>query len=123
MRWSIHTQNLITYGQVGEVMVLMREGERIGSDVEFVAPLTFVKPEASGAFDFNGATFRAHRGGFGERNEIDDLLQAMMDAAWDRGLRPTKMDHNEREVKAIERHLEDMRRLAGIGAQKPETGG
>lgn len=45
MRWSIHTQNLITYGQVGEVMVLMREGERIGSDVEFVAPLTFVKPE------------------------------------------------------------------------------
>ena len=42
----------------------------------------------------------------------DYLLQAFMDAAWEKGLRPKGYEDNEGELKATKYHLHDMRTLA-----------
>lgn len=51
------------------------------------------------------------------RDQFDDgtvanFLQAMMDAAWEMGLRPKGMKDQRDELAAVRYHLEDMRRLA-----------
>ena len=52
----------------------------------------------------------------GTHSEIDELLQAIMDCAWQRGLRPKKFDPSAGELAAVKAHLEDMRKLAKANA-------
>ncbi len=40
-----------------------------------------------------------------------ELVQAIMDAAWEVGMRPVGYEDERSSVKRIENHLEDMRRL------------
>ncbi len=57
--------------------------------------------------------------GFGVRHR--DLLQAMLDAAWDHGMRPSGYSDVAEAMKASDAHLQDMRAIAfhKIGAPKP----
>lgn len=58
-----------------------------------------------------------HRG-----EEASQFLQAMLDCAWDLGLRPTNKNPNkDGEISALKYHLEDMRRLVFGDGQKIET--
>lgn len=43
---------------------------------------------------------------------VKNFLQAMMDAAWEFGLRPTGIKDQKDELAAVRYHLEDMRTLA-----------
>lgn len=45
---------------------------------------------------------------------VDQFLQAMLERAWERGLRPKKFEAVENEMKAVRYHLEDMRLLAKV---------
>ncbi len=51
----------------------------------------------------------------------DEILQAILDAAWAEGMRPTGISGERGEIKRLEEHLGDMRALAfhKIGAEKP----
>ena len=51
-------------------------------------------------------------------HETDDFLRAIVDAAWDAGIRPTGFGDHTNELKATRYHLEDMRLLAKV--RKPE---
>lgn len=42
------------------------------------------------------------------------FLQAMMEIAWDLGMRPSKLDQHNSELTAVRYHLEDMRALAKV---------
>lgn len=46
--------------------------------------------------------------------EVDDFLRAIMDVAWDAGIRPTGVEDHTNELKATRFHLEDMRLLAKV---------
>jgi hypothetical protein len=56
----------------------------------------------------------------GPGNDVQGLLQALLDAAWARGMRPRGHEGPD-ELKAVTRHLEDMRAMAfaKIGVEAP----
>ena len=76
--------------------------------IAYVQALTMVSvPEGSLITDNNGILGDTYR-------EVDDFLQAIVDAAWGVGIRPTGLDDHTNELKAIRFHLEDMRLLAKV---------
>ncbi len=50
--------------------------------------------------------------------ESEDFLRAVMDAAWENGIRPTGFKDHTKELTAVRYHLEDMRLLAKV--KKPD---
>lgn len=44
--------------------------------------------------------------------DVTGFLQAALDAAWERGMRPTGFKDFSNELSAVRYHLEDMRKLA-----------
>jgi len=52
--------------------------------------------------------------GQSHRGEVDDFLRAIMDAAWELGIRPTGFLDHTNELTAVRFHLEDMRKLAKV---------
>lgn len=51
-------------------------------------------------------------------DEVGDFLQAMLDAAWELGLRPAGYADHKNELAAVRDHLKDMRFLALIANRK-----
>ncbi len=47
----------------------------------------------------------------GTRKELTAFMQAMMDAAWDMGLKPKSYEEPTHAMKVQSRHLEDMRAI------------
>lgn len=47
-----------------------------------------------------------------EDERMDALLQAIVDAAWERGLRPREIADQRSQVTAMTDHLNDLRRIA-----------
>ncbi len=48
------------------------------------------------------------------RHQTDDMLQAIIDAAWEHGIKPRQLEDASNELKATKYHLEDMRKLAKV---------
>lgn len=61
-------------------------------------------------------TVRSHQ------DDGNSFLRAVLNAAWELGLRPDGFDDTRESMAATKQHLEDMRALAfyKIGAEKPE---
>lgn len=93
-----------------EEFLLVEHIDCPGGTVMSVAPLVMVPRERGTAVE---PTMAAVSG------DLDGLLQAILDAAWARGMRPKGFE-GPQELKAVNRHLEDMRRLAfhAITAEK-----
>lgn len=110
--WIVDIQSMIPMGEVGERMVIAQVDERAGTYALMHTPTltTHSKSEAFG----NDEIFM--RSGWSDRtfgkNQIDQFLQAMMDAGWKRGLRPVGFDPTAGELAAVNRHLEDLRKIA-----------
>lgn len=51
-------------------------------------------------------------GANGEGPPTSEILQSILDAAWEQGLRPTGFTDIKNETTAIKYHLEDMRKIA-----------
>ena len=49
---------------------------------------------------------------YGGRADVKGFMQAVMDAAWEDGMRPTGFADVKNEIAAVRYHLEDMRKLA-----------
>lgn len=73
----------------------------------FVKNMTMERVDHGGAIVSDGAIN-------GRPEEIDDFLRAMMNAAWERGLRPDGYENHTNELAAVRFHLDDMRKLAKV---------
>ena len=78
-----------------------------GDKIDVVQPLEMKTIEA-------GLMVQNSVGIFGDvaRAEAIEFLQAIMDAAWEQGIRPTNHQDHTNELTAVRFRLEDMRRLA-----------
>ena len=54
-----------------------------------------------------------------EGDDVQDFLQAMLNVAWDAGLRPKSFEQPTSELKAVRDHLQDMRKL--VFDDKPQV--
>lgn len=107
MMWRVHLDPLLKFGHLGYRMFVMRENMH-GTFEMIVGPLQIKSYERSTAVPYGDAflddTSLAHE-------EVRNFLQACADAAWDIGIRPRQQHESDSELKAVKRHLEDMRTL------------
>lgn len=110
--WVVDIQSMIPVGEVGERMLIARLDERAGTYALMHTPILTSHPQCE-SFSDNEIFMRSGWSNktFG-KNEIDQFLQAMMDAGWKRGLRPAGFDPSAGELAAVNRHLEDLRKIA-----------
>lgn len=115
--WVVDIQSMIPNGEIGERMVVAQVDERAGTYALMHTP-TLTSHNRAEAFGDHEIFMRAgsSSGRFG-KNEIDQFLQAMMDAGWKRGLRPVGFDPSAGELAAVNRHLEDLRRLVVVKSE------
>ena len=104
MRFKVHTEYSV--GTDNHSMAVIRK-EYDGSRA-FLQPFTYKTFPAYSAVAKEDAFCIA--GEFGS-DDVREFLQAMMDAAHDLGLTPTKAKDHTDELKAVRYHLEDMRTL------------
>lgn len=96
-----------TYLYVREVNGFNRDGRiLLPAQYEKVAPHTPIKTERA----FLGETRADIDDGLGD---VTGFLQAAMDCAWEKGLRPKAFKDTQNELIAVRYHLEDMRKMAG----------
>ncbi len=91
-----HSLVLIKEGLEGRSMVTMFEMEKLGRHGELRKDSLQAIPH----------------------EEVEDFMRAIMDAAWEVGIRPTGLSDHTNELTAVRCHLEDMRLLAKV--RKPE---
>ena len=106
MTWKVYIENQITWGSSRIHMARVRDDGK----VDVVQPLVLktikqgLLPIYDGGLLGEGKT----------QAECQEFLRAIMDAAWDIGIRPTKFADHTDELKAVRFHLEDMRLLAKV---------
>lgn len=110
--WFVDIQNLLPQGQLAEFLMIARV-DRTSGDCE-VMQATMLKLGRLGDFPFpdSDSPFAAFGVDAAESRGLHALLQAIMDFAWKRGLRPRKFDPSAGELAAVQAHLADMRRIA-----------
>ena len=77
-------------------------------------PLKWKETDYAGSFSIEDGSFILAPGMPGQNTapEIRDFLQAMVDAAWKLGIKPSGAIDSASELKAVRAHLEDMRQIA-----------
>jgi len=103
--WRFISQSLVPMGRAEEALAILRVDHGSGA-ADLVLPFMLQRVEAGGAIP-HGGTWVAPTWGNGP-NEIDRFLQAAMDAAWERGLRP-KGASDKGKIEAMTTHIEDLR--------------
>ncbi len=110
MTWRVIVQSMIPVGQIGEQLYLISEDSAGLGPISYVSGPLVLKELAQGNVVPDDAVLMKGFA-FGGRNQIDDLLQAFADAAWDRGIKPKKYEEPSNELSATKKHLEDCRAL------------
>ena len=100
MTWRVFIQT--DYSQMADELVIVEEGAQ-RSDRVVAKPLEFEKTDPRLSAE---PTLRLPEG------EINDLLQAFADAAWERGIRPRQIEDQRNQVAAMTEHLSDLRRVS-----------
>lgn len=106
--WKVHLENLISFGQLGFRMYVMRE-DRDGS-FDVMQPSPILKRHDSSTYLGHDEAYLDD--GASPVPNVRGLLQAMSDAAWEIGIRPKQIEDHFSELKATKYHLEDMRTMA-----------
>lgn len=102
MTWKVRVQSLITRGQIGDALFIIKD-ERDGPRF-VVGPLVLKEAKYQAVLDAELIKFD----GF---EQVDDFLRAFADAAWEPGIKPTAFTDHQGELGATQRHLEDFRKL------------
>jgi hypothetical protein len=120
MDYEIVIQSQIPMGSMSETMHLFAI-DRIANKCQMAKPLEFVDIGFHGSFDPSGTAFiTADHVGYGSAAPaIRDFLQAMVDAAWKRGIKPSQMEKQTAELSAVTAHLDDMRMLVATKLDVP----
>lgn len=108
--WVVEVSSMIPQGQVAEFLMIARVDHVTGECEIMQANMlkTF-----GGAYPIpdSGSPLTAVGSAASDGRGINALLQAIMDCAWKRGLRPSKFDPSAGELAAVKAHLEDIRRI------------
>lgn len=78
--------------------------------IAVVQPLTLKLYERGSLIADEAPTLAGHAWGGGE--DVRGFLQAIVDMAWQEGIRPAGLEDNRNELKAVRDHLSDMRDFA-----------
>lgn len=81
---------------------------------------SYVKSLAMEKLDRHGHTDQSQQAI--PHKDVEDFLRAMMDAAWELGIRPTGYENHANELNATRYHLEDMRQLALPSPERDSDG-
>lgn len=111
MAWHVSISSLVPQGRLAEVLTVIHE--TAGGIKRVMTGITWHHLGRDGGFPIPTEEPLICEGvaalGF-VRNSMDDFLQAVMDCAWKRGLRPSGYE-GPQEVAAVRAHLADMQRL------------
>ena len=119
MTWHAEVFSLVPTGARGNALVIFRN-EADGKmsvvkplTLEIVAPSKYIADADYTMVDHSQGRFDSVVG-----TDIGDFLQAMLDLAWKKGLRPANVEYGDRELKAVRDHLADMQKLVFERAEK-----
>ena len=118
--WYVEVSNLVPHGQLAELLTIAKIDRR--AKKTWIVEATMRETSPFGSFPVPSSDSPLTAFGCDMHSEIDLLLQAIMDCAWQRGLRPKKLDPSAGELAAVKAHLEDMRKLAGADAPQMVRG-
>ena len=122
--WFIDCQSLIPQGQLAQFLTIGRV-DHVSGRCE-IMEATMRETDPTGAFPLpdGNSPLVAFGTGVVDDRCLNALLQAIMDFAWKRGLRPSKFDPSAGELAAVQAHLADMRRIAlDAGKTVPDVTG
>ena len=96
---------------VGDAMSLSVAADHLtaGGRQPYHAMPMVIKPHTEGAFVAGEECLL-----LGRSADVTSFLQAMVDAAWEVGIRPRSDRNRDAEIEAVRYHLEDMRTLAKV---------
>lgn len=108
--WAVRVQDL---GWVGgrQIYLSRQTGDAFSRKTEYVTGLTLDTADPASAEPvkpFLSETREDQQDNYGD---VTGFLQAMMDAGWKLGIRPSGHKDAQNETKALRGHLEDMRAL------------
>lgn len=111
--WFVDVQSMIPVGQIGDRM-LVAKIDNMRHTVAVMGPPTLTEYSMSDSIPADKVFMTGQSFGDFHKGDIDQFLQAVMDCGWSRGLRPKNFDPSAGELAAVNRHLEDMRKLASV---------
>src|ERR1700679_4233700 len=100
MEWIVDIQNMIPMGQIGERMVVARRDDITGRYSVMQTP-TLKAVSINESIGDDGVFMLGHGSGLWQGGEINKFLQAMMEAGWKRGIRPSGFDPSAGEPAAV----------------------
>ena len=83
---------------------------RQGDAFDLVQPFTFKSYPPFSAAPEDEVALRGNA--FADGGGVRDFLQAMVNLAWENGIKPIQLEDQRNELKAVRDHLADMRMLA-----------
>jgi hypothetical protein len=114
--WYAEVHSMVPHGMIEERLFICQL-DRAADRISILLP-GIMKTTAMGGSFPETEFFMSGSPSFGGRSQVDEFLQAIMDLAWKRGLRPSKFDPSAGELAAVKAHLDDMRRLAHVETPK-----
>lgn len=115
MTWKVHIER--APWRLASRLHMARENP--DGTLDIVGPLTMTRVAP---YSFAGTEEGGILGDTDE-GQCEQFLQAIMDAAWAEGIRPTAYADPTNELSAVRYHLEDMRKLALPQASPKRTEG
>lgn len=111
MTWRVLVHSMIPYGQLEDRLVIINEPADGVNSPQYIAGPFVIKTLAPGDALPEDAVLMKSFPMMGRSPSIDGLLKAFADAAWERGIKPTKYEEPTTELAATKKHLEDMRAI------------
>jgi len=113
---KVHLESLLKVGMIGYRMYVAKEGYGGRSVLMLGSSLTLKTLEPYSVVSDKEAFLDDAKFGYGGSNDfpVQDYLQAVVDAAWEVGIKPKQLEDQKNELSAIRYHLEDMRKIAGV---------
>lgn len=111
MTWRVLVHSMIPFGNLEDRLVIINEPADGVSAPQYIAGPFVMKTLEPGGLLPEDAVLMKARPLMGHSPSIDALLKAFADAAWERGVKPTKYEEPTSELSATKKHLEDMRAI------------
>lgn len=95
-------------------LVVMRRDQPMGKSQRYaVAPPTLIPLKELEKYDVPTLE-ESHEDRQDNIGDVQGFLQAIVDVAWENGIRPAGLADQSNELSAVRYHLEDMRKIAKV---------
>lgn len=108
MSWKVHIETIFRERKK-EVYIISEDPS--GDIRTSVLPFVFKDTKSGPVYEPMEPALKANS------EMVDSMLQAIVDAAWEEGIKPRQIEDLGGELKATKYHLEDMRRMSLPGVE------